>query len=228
MGILTVDGISYNIFQRLGSGRFAEVFLIGPDNLPTMAAKIYAPDTKAVSRTRGFSNHYGGRRDVSELVFNEIKELNQYIDILPKFFHREYVNGSWILLMEYIPGVPFDEFVVNADRHYVDIASFKLGALLKRWHEHSLAHGDPRLPNALVDIQDGICNIRLVDLGMLHFPSFHYCQELGCFSKFDRYRHDLWNPTKYTGPGFLFEIDQMVNQHKLPPSAIEAFTEGYF
>ena len=157
-------------------------------------------------------NHYGRRRDGSWRVFKEIRDIGDYNDFLIKHIAREKIEKKWLIILEYINGITFDQFVrdnYNNNWQLVVDTTAELANVLAKWHNAGFAHGDPHLDNAMVEIIDGIPKVTLIDYCQIHHKDFHYCQQFRCFELYDRFAEDLYNDCGKLGKGFQAGIEAL-------------------
>jgi serine/threonine protein kinase len=224
-----LGGRLFTLGKQLGMGACSRgvVAAQGGEGEP-VALKIFPQGKRAnYYNTLSKYNHYCQTRDVSQTGYDEIRALQADHPFLPKFIARECVEGAWILVMELVPGVDFQEFIKmhGGDVPLLVAACRTLGATLRQWHEAGFAHGDPNLGNALIDAAPG-CEpqVKLVDLNMLHHAGFSCCQIFGCDH---RYTEDLTNADRKIGPGFVQELREIQAHRTGLPDLAAAFLEGH-
>ncbi len=230
--VLRLNTVSYTLTERLGAGACAQVFKAQASDGQQRLIKKYPKGRAARPYTRGRRNHYGTMRDVSKVVFDELRKLAERCPFVPKLIERQRIDGSWFLVMEFVRGQNFAELLQESLTvpGRAEAASELLGRVVRQWHNAGIAHGDPHLYNALVELE-GVApsSVRLIDMNMVHHPSFKYCQRCGC--SFDRtqernrYDEDLRNNDRRVGAGFLNELEREAPIRA--QTMIEAFLLGY-
>lgn len=234
---VVIDGVQYILTEPLPGGECAEVFIAQASNGGKRVIKRYPSGRSASPVTRGKRNHYSMTREVSTVVFDELADLHKHCLFIPELIARERIDGRWFLVMEFVAGKRFTKFL--QDNLAIPDRAKKgcelLGRALREWHDAGVAHGDPHLENALVEMEGIVpSRVRLIDLDMVHSPTFQYCnQRWGCV--FDRnqagnrYGQDLSNDDGKVGRGFLNELEQepSVKAQAMSEALVEAFRRGY-
>lgn len=223
-----VGGVDYELVELLAPGACAQAFR-AQAGARHFVIKVYPVGARAAPNARGKKNHYGRMRDVSDVVFDEVRAMSERHRFLPVLTAKERVHRRWYLVMEYVEGERLSEFLRTAPREAGEAACELLGQALREWHAADIAHGDAHLENALVATDDGRPRgIRLIDIDMIHHPEFTYCAKLACV--FDRARpdnrflEDLRNDDGKIGRGFLNALE---GHGEHGSSFTAAFLEGY-
>jgi serine/threonine protein kinase len=181
----------------------------------------------------GKKNHFGRRRDGSQLVFEEIKNQTQIHNFLVSHIDRFKHKGKWIIVLDYISGTTLTEYInINKDDiTKVSSCVIALAKTLSLWHKNGFAHGDPHLDNCMIQFNElDEPKVSLIDYCQLHHRSFKYCQQYKCFepNKNRRITEDLMNPHKHFGRGFKQDLINLENQLGYDRTLSNIFNEHYF
>jgi hypothetical protein len=177
-------------------------------------------------------NHYGRRRDGSELVFDEIQSKCRLHEFLVDHIERLRVGDKWAIVIEFVEGVVLGDFILQNhknERKRVISAIEALGQALSEWHANEFAHGDPHIFNAILVKRRDSFVVRLFDYSEIHHPDFVYCRKYKCYSvdPFRRIREDLRNPTGRVGMGFVADLERMEGELGLGTMLSDAFQQHY-
>ena len=209
----------------------ANIYLCVDENGQELIAKHFYNGKVSPMVPYGKKNHFGRRRDGSEDVFHEIKKKSKEHDFLINHYERIWVEGHWIIIIEYIKGDLLSEFIskqYNSNLNLVKDVVAKLAETLSRWHSNGFAHGDPHLDNAIVQICNGIPKVTLIDYSLIHHSDFKYCKRIGCFgSIYNRIKEDLRNDSNM-GPGFLYTLEELEDKLGLGTILSEKFNDVYY
>ncbi len=177
----------------------------------------------------GKHNHYGRRRDGSALVFGEIHEKNKFHNFLVKHIERICYKGKWIIILEFIEGIPLSQYIKShaANIKNIEDAVIKFTKALVEWHSNQFAHGDPHLDNVMINPRT--MSVMLIDYSQIHHPDFYYCQEYDCFDPDPqrRLKHDLDNYTHKLGEGFRTCLGYFEEELNLGARLTSLFDEHY-
>jgi len=208
----------------------ANVYLCEDTKGDKFIAKHFYAQAPMSNIALGKNNHYGRRRDGSDWVFNEIHDKNKTYDFLLKHIVRIRHNKKWIIILEYVPGIPLSEFISSTyqnDIQKVDDAIIRFTNVLTTWHNNKFAHGDPHLDNVMIDPKT--MRVVLIDYGQLHHPDFYYCKQYDCFDSdpSKRLRHDLNNYTEKLGAGFRTCLGYKQDELNLGTRLTDLFDQYY-
>ncbi|MFD0992888.1 lipopolysaccharide core heptose(II) kinase RfaY [Tenacibaculum geojense] len=207
------------------NGENADVFLVENEN-DKFIIKRFNKVPKC-NNAYGKENHFGRRREGSELVFNEIKKKSNQYDFLIKFYERFKWNNDWCILIEFFEGITFREFINLNKNNTLDLIQGikNFANEVSKWHKHNFSHGDPHLDNVLINKN---LEIKLIDYSQLHFPDFKYCKKYNCFTPNNRrINEDLIKTTSHFGRGFLKELENINNQTNFDLDFKKIFLENY-
>ena len=232
--IKSSSGVVYKITKPIAADDRpnANVYLCEDQNGTEFIAKHFYNGTPVSFIGLSVYNHYGRRRDGSNLVFNEIKKKTKDHDFLIKHIDRIKYDGSWIIILEYVEGDPLYHFITKnylKQPDTVKLAIAELANTLRKWHTNGFAHGDPHLDNAMVHFHEGKIAIRLIDYGIIHHADFECCKRIGCFNPewYNRIEEDLENDSDKLGRGFLEGLKSLENQLKLNTLFSDHFISHY-
>jgi len=182
----------------------------------------------------GVYNHFGRGRDGSRSVFDEIRQESALRDFIVTHYERVRYDGAWMIIMEFVEGVDFRNFMVQhyaASLNKVLDATRALAQTLATWHNNGFAHGDPHLENAILQtLDDQSYAVKLIDYSQLHFKEFEYCKDYKCFSTdpLRRIKEDLVNPFHgKLGRGFRSDIQAVQHELGADDTMIKCFDETY-
>lgn len=208
----------------------AHIYLCEDGNGDKFIAKHFYDKPPKPNISYAVKNHYGRRRDGSEHVFNEIKDMNPTYDFLLKHITRAKHNGKWIAILEYIEGDTIEDYITTHHKTDPDKAENAVAGLAKAlvtWHTNGFAHGDPHPGNAMIEYSTG--RIVLIDYSQIHHKEFYYCQEYECFSKepLRRIKQDINNDDKKLGKGFRTELSRLQEELQLGTRLTDVFDRHY-
>lgn len=233
-GTIITGNKKYTITRKItpGDRPNANIYLCEDEFGKSFIAKHFYKKRPMPNIAYGKRNHYGRRRDGSRLIFGEIKIQSNLNDFLIDHIERFKHNGKWIIILEYIDGSTFTEFIKKhrSDHIKTNGAVIKLAETLSKWHRNGFAHGDPHLDNCMIEITDSEeLKVSLIDYCQLHHKNFKYCQKYDCFTsnKNRRFKEDLKNDTGYFGKGFRTGIVSLEKEIGYGSSLSELFDKHY-
>ncbi len=150
-GIITTLPSRFHILAKLGSGTFGDVYRVFDDRTHAQVALKVLRNTKALALYQ-FKQEF---RSLVALRHRNIARLYELIDD----------NGTWMLTMELIDGVPFNKSVTRASNTMqVRTALSQLLTGVSALHSEGFLHRDLKPSNVLVTPQGRVV---LVDFGLV-------------------------------------------------------------
>jgi len=219
IGEILTGNKKYTVTKKVtpGDRPNANIYLCADSNGQEYIAKHFYKQRPMPNVAYGKKNHYGRRRDGSRSIFAEIQAKSNTYDFLINHLDRFKHNGKWVIILQYIKGYTFDDFIKRnkSDLLIVKSAVVELAKTLVIWHNNEFAHGDPHLDNCMIQQTDsGDLKVWLIDYCQLHHKDFRYCQKYECFrsNKERRIKEDLINNTGHFGKGFRTGLVELENE----------------
>ncbi len=238
-----IEGKTFSILRPLKEdGTHANAYLVTDREGTSFLLKKFLDKKRACGWLpyRSKRNHFGRVREASWRVFPELKAITLKYPFLVNHYSRDrywYKKGEewtwcWVIIQEFIEGENLGSYLF--DGNFASSAEMReslvlLGKALGEWHRNEIAHGDPHLYNAILQIQeDKPYKVRLVDYSQMHHPGFHYCRKCNCFSPTDRRLQEDFENTGSMGSGFINGIRDLEEKLKIRSGELqEYFWEGY-
>lgn len=210
----------------------ANVYYAEDENNEPFVVKHFYNQNPMSNIALGVKNHFGRRRDGSELVFNEIVEKANTHDFIVKHLDRFKYKDKWVIIIEYVDGELLGNFIRSnylTRFNEVSMAIKSLAETLITWHRNGFAHGDPHLNNAIVQTKNDF-RVKLIDYSQIHNKDFKYCKKYKCFSPDPSRRllEDLENDFGgKIGEGFRADLLEIEKEFNLSVSLSEIFDDNY-
>ena len=227
--------VSFKVIKKLtGENRpNADIYLCEDANGKKYIAKHFYGSSPRENLGLNLYNHYGRRREGSELVFGEINRIQDTYDFIVKHLHRIKHKGKVVVIIEHIEGILFSEFLSqnwDTNPKKVEIGVIALAEILTEWHTNGFAQGDPHLDNVIIqEVAPGKFKAYIIDYSQIHHRSFKYCDRFDCFNSdpLRRINEDLGNDIGKVGSGFRYGLIDFETAKGIAPALTEIFDKHY-
>lgn len=183
---------TYRIVERLGNSKrrkFGDVFLV----------KEKATGNRAVLKVVRASA--GNQTALQRLIHEATFDFDH--PGLPKIIEFEQTENECLLLRNYTPGIPLDQYweqLKRKERHgFLQQLLIKLTSIFEELQLHSIVHGDLKPGNILIEKKANDFDVHLIDFGLSLNTS-------------DPEKRDILFPLGYAAPELLLNHLDLVNQ----------------